>query len=60
LNCHYFFVTKKPVVQSFEDLGESVYILRAQTEALDIGGVTEDFKAELKRERVLKFEIEGP
>jgi len=39
---------------------ERVALLRAQTEALDIGGLTEDFQAELKRERVLKFEIEEP
>ena len=44
----------------FEDAGESFHVLRAQTGALDIGGLTEDFQTELKRERVLKFEIEEP
>ena len=44
----------------FEDAGESFHVLRAQSELLDIGGLTEDFQAELKRERVLKFEIEEP
>lgn len=44
----------------FEDADESFHVLEAQTKPLDISCLTEDFRNELKRETVMKFEIEEP
>lgn len=44
----------------FEDADESFHVLEAQTKPLDINCLTEDFRNELKRETVMKFEIEEP
>ncbi len=44
----------------FEDADESFHVLEAQTKPLDMNCLTEDFRNELKRETVMKFEIEEP
>ena len=44
----------------FEDAGESYHVLEAQTKSLDINCLTEDFRAAIRRERVLTFEIDAP
>ena len=44
----------------FEDADESFHVLEAQTKPLDINCLTEDFRNQLKREVVMKFEIDEP
>lgn len=44
----------------FEDADESFHVLEAQTKPLAMNCLTEDFRNELKRETVMKFEIEEP
>lgn len=44
----------------FEDSEENYHVLEAKSKPLDINCLTEDFRAEIHRERVLGFEIDEP
>lgn len=44
----------------FEDANESVHVLESKSKPLEIKFLTEDFQERLKKERVLKFEIDEP